>query len=82
MDKGLARDVVRSVFKSGRELESLLPILKQRCTESDYVVFRQQIAKAIDGIHSSVLKSTLDKFPELNAEIEANLAVTGQAMPE
>jgi hypothetical protein len=59
----------------------LLPLLKDRCNERDYVALRQDIAKAIDGIHTALLRGVLDRFPELSKEIESNIAATGRAMP-
>jgi hypothetical protein len=39
------------------------------------------VATAIDGIHVALLDPVLSRYPELNAEIEANIARTGRAMP-
>jgi hypothetical protein len=39
------------------------------------------VATAIDGIHVALLNPILSRYPELKAEIEANLAHTGSAMP-
>lgn len=81
MDKDLAREVVRAAFRSGRELEKLLSVLKDRCSPDDYEVWKRQIAKAIDGINVALLDKALSQFPELEAEIKVNLARTGRAMP-
>ncbi len=81
MDKKLAREVVRAVFRSGGELEKLLGVLKARCNGEDYKVYARQVAAAIDGIHVALLNKVLVQFPEIKAEIEANLARSGRAMP-
>jgi hypothetical protein len=81
MQKDIAREVVRAVFRSGRELEKLLPILKTGCNAEEYKTYTRQVATAIDGIHVALLNKVLKHFPELEAEIEANLARTGRAMP-
>jgi hypothetical protein len=81
MDKNIAREVVRAVFRSGGELEKLLGVLKDRSSAEEYKVYTRQVATAIDGIHVALLNKVLAQFPELEAEIEANLARTGRAMP-
>jgi hypothetical protein len=81
MDKDIAREVIRAAFRSGSELEKLLGVLKDRCNAEDYKIYARQVAMAIDGIHVALLNKVLAQFPELEAEIEANLARTGRAMP-
>ena len=81
MDKNVAREVVRAAFRSGSELENLLSLLKEHCSADDYKIYAQQVARAIDGINAALLNKVVAQFPELEAEIEANIARTGQAMP-
>ncbi len=81
MDKDVARDIIRAAFRSGAELEVLLPILKQRCSEEDYKFFRHQVATALHGVSAALIDNVLSRFPELAAEIESNLRATGKAMP-
>jgi hypothetical protein len=81
MDKDIAREVIRAVFRSGSELEKLIGMLKDRCSPEDYKSCIRQVATAIDGIHVALLNPILSRYPELKAEIEANLAHTGSAMP-
>jgi len=81
MEKDVACEVVRAVFRSGGELEKLLPILKKGCSAEEYKTYTRQVASAVDAIHGALLNKVLARFPELEAEIEANLARTGRAMP-
>ena len=81
MEKDLAREVIRAVFRSGSELEKLIGVLKGHCSTEEYKSYVRQIATAIDGIHVALLNPVLSRYPELNAEIEANIARTGRAMP-
>jgi hypothetical protein len=81
MGKDVAREIVRAVFRSGSELENLLSLLKARCSSDDYQLFARHVATAIDGINVALLNKVLTRFPELQAEIESNLAQTGRAMP-
>lgn len=81
MDKDIARDIIRAAFSSGRELETLIAPLKERCNPGDYKFFLRQIAMAIDGIHTALTNEAVKRFPELEAEMESNLARTGRVMP-
>ena len=81
MDKTVAREIIRAVFRSESELETLLSVLKARCSPDDYKFYARQVATAIDGINVALLSKVLSRFPELQAEIESNLTRTGRAMP-
>jgi len=81
MEKDAAREVVRATFRCGSELQTLLAFLKTQCSADEYKVYTRKIAAAIDGIHKILLDSVLEQFPELETEIEANIARTGRAMP-
>ncbi|MBV9558139.1 MAG: hypothetical protein JO254_13800, partial [Pseudolabrys sp.] len=81
MDKDLARQVIRVAFASGRELETLVAPLKAGCAAEEYKYWMRQVAMAIDGVQVALVNKAIAKFPDLEAEIEANLARTGLAMP-
>jgi hypothetical protein len=81
MDKNVAREIIRAVFRSESELETLLSVLKTRCSTDDYKIYAHQVSTAIDGINVALLNKVLSRFPELQAEIESNLARTGRVMP-
>ncbi|HEY8000005.1 MAG TPA: hypothetical protein VIE87_14390 [Pseudolabrys sp.] len=81
MNRNLAREIIQAVFRSGSELEKLIGVLKDGCSPEDYKSYVRQVATAIDGIHVALLDPVLSRYPELNAEIEANIARTGRAMP-
>jgi len=81
MDKELAREIIRVAFSSGRELETLIAPLRVGCTADDYKFFMRQIAMAIDGIHTALVDEAVKRFPELEAEMEANVKRTGRVMP-
>ena len=79
MDKETAGEVIRAAFRSGAELEKLLPVLKERCNAEDYKEYARQVGLAIDGIDAALLDKVLAQFPDLDAEIEANMARAGRA---
>ena len=81
MDKDLAREVIRAAYRSGSELEKLIGVLKERCSADDYKLYLRQVATAIDGIHVALVDKVLTRYPELEAEMQANLARTGKVMP-
>ena len=81
MDKDVARQIIRTAFRSGSELEGLIGVLKAGCDTNEYKYFAQQTAMAIDGIHVALVDAVLARFPELEKEMEANLARTGKVMP-
>ena len=81
MDKELAREVIRAAYRSGTELENLIGALKIGCSPEEYKLYLRQIAMAIDGIHVALVDKVLARYPELTAEMEANLARTGKVMP-
>ncbi len=80
MDKETAREIIRAAFRSGAELEELLPVLKQRCNAEEYKDYARQVGLAVDGIDAALVDKVLEQFPELDAEVEANMAVSRGAM--
>lgn len=80
MDKVIARQVLRAAFHSGRELEGLLRLLKERCSAREYESYARAIGRAIDGIGAEVINKVLEAHPDLTEEIEANLKNSGRAM--
>jgi hypothetical protein len=81
MDKDVARQIIRTSYRSGLEFQGLIGLLKSQCSAEDYKYFSQRIAAAIDGIHVSLVDTVVARFPELEKEMEANLARTGKVMP-
>lgn len=78
MDVKLAREVVRTAFRSSGELQALLPVLKQQCGAEEYKSYAFGIAAAIDAIGEALTNKALAAHPELSAEIEANLRERGR----
>jgi hypothetical protein len=80
MDKDVARYIIRAAFRCSGELEELLPVLKARCSPDEYKAFALEIAKIIDDVGVALINRMLSLYPDLEAEIEANLARSGRAM--
>lgn len=74
MDIEVARHVVRAGFRSARELDSLLSLLKMHCGAEEYAVYAKAIARAVASIHLEVMNKAIAAYPELEGEIEASIA--------
>jgi hypothetical protein len=78
MDIEAARHTVRQSFQIARELQSLLPFLKERCEATEYQQYAVDIAKAVDAVSVALLNKAIKDHPELEDEIESRIAVYGR----
>jgi hypothetical protein len=78
MDIELAREVVRTAFRSSAELQALLPVLKQRCSAEEYKSYALGIAAAIDAIGLGLTNRALAAHPGLADEIESSVERQGR----
>jgi hypothetical protein len=78
MDVDLARDMIKTAFRSSSELQDFLGALKQRCSPEEYKDYSRGIAAAIDAIGVALINKALAAHPELSAEVEASIARHGQ----
>jgi hypothetical protein len=78
MDEATAWKFIQTAFSCGRELQTLLQLLKERCTAEEYKQFRIGIATALDTINVQLIDRALKAHPELRAKIETDLARTGR----
>lgn len=78
MEKELAWEVVRVAFRSSRELQGLLALLKDRATPDDYQALAPRVAQGIDAINDALLNPVLAAHPELFDRIEAELEAHGR----
>lgn len=74
MDMDLARHVIRVAFRSSRELEDLMQLLKAHGDREEYDVFAMDIAAAIDRINTALLDKIFSSHPELRNEVETSIA--------
>jgi hypothetical protein len=65
-------------FGVARELQTLLPRLKEQCSAEDYQDYARGIAGAIHGINTALIDKAVASHPELAARIEAYLAEFGR----
>ena len=78
MDINLARHVIQSAFRSGRELEGLLAVLKEHCKPDEYQTYAKAIATSIASIQLEIVNRITSSFPELETELEASIAKYGR----
>jgi hypothetical protein len=78
MNIELAREVVRTCFRCGRELEDLMHLLKEHCVEAEYVNYARGIATAIYNVHTEVAERALGSYPELKKEIDEKVEKYGR----
>jgi hypothetical protein len=73
MEKDLARHVIRTAFRTTRELSTLLGLLKQHVSEEEYRRYARGIASAIDAANVALLDPTYASHPEVREEVEASI---------
>ena len=78
MDKNLAWDLIRVSFRVARELQGLLPRLKDQRHAEEYEGHARAIAGAIHGVNIALIDRALAAHPELRDRIEAELAEFGR----
>jgi hypothetical protein len=78
MDSALAWELIRVSFRVARELQGLLPRLKEQCSADEYAGYAQGIAGAIHGINAGLIDKAIAAHPELETRIEAELAEFGR----
>ncbi len=78
MDDELARSLVRSAFRTTRDLQDVLAMLKSRLPEDAYKGYALAIAAAIHAVNEALIDKPLQERPHLKAEIEASIEASGR----
>jgi hypothetical protein len=78
MDINVARHVIRAAFRSGRELEGLLGLLKEHCSANEYKTYVTAIATAVASIQLEIVNRIASSHPALEEEIEALVSKYGR----
>ncbi len=78
MDINVARHVIRASFRSGRELEALLDLLKAHCGVAEYRTYATAIATAVASIHVEIVNRVTSSHPDLENEIETVISKYGR----
>jgi hypothetical protein len=77
MDIELARDMIRTAFRSGSELQDLLEVIKKRCSPDEYNDYSRGIVAALDAIGVALINKALAAYPHLSAEVDSSLISHG-----
>jgi len=79
MEKELAKLVALTAFRSSAELGNLIPLLREHCDEDEYRHLGAAIAAVSAEISGQILRNIFATYPQLEAEIEANVHKFGRA---
>jgi hypothetical protein len=78
MEIELARDMIRTAFRSASELQDFLAVLKKRCGPEEYRDYSRGIAAAMDAIGVALTNKALAAYPQLSAEVDSSLTSDGR----
>jgi hypothetical protein len=78
MDRDIATIILSSSQRSVRELDDVIPIIKEHCSEQDYYALKKAISSAIYDIMQDIGKYVRDRCPELDQEIENRMNKYGR----
>ena len=78
MDIKLARHLLRSAFRSSRELGELVPLLKEKLPPEEYERYARAIATTIASIQLDVVNLLTAEHPGLESELETSIAIYGK----
>ena len=78
MDKDLAKLVAQTAFRSAAEINNLIPLLKEYCTEEECRDFGIAIATASSGISQQIMGKIFAMHPDLEAEFESQIRKYGR----
>jgi hypothetical protein len=78
VDRDLSRRVVKATFRSARELQDLLPILKERASPEDYQTYLRAIAAVVGEGGQQLLNRVFAEHPDLEVEVDAAIKTNGR----
>lgn len=73
MDIRTAREIVDAAFRSGAELQAMLPVIRERCPREEYETYAKAIAACLAEVSLQVMNRLLAEHPVLEDEIEARM---------
>lgn len=77
MKAELARHVALVAFRSSANLNELVPLLREHCTDSEYRKFLDAIAAVSGEVAMRVLQPIYAEHPEIEAEIDRRISEYG-----
>ena len=79
MERELAKLIALTAFRSSAEINNLVPILKEQCSDADYRSFAMAIASASTEIGQQLLNKVYSLYPDIKGELEARVKKYGRA---
>ncbi len=70
MDKDLAKLVAITAFRSSSEISNLIPLLREKCEDSEYQIFVKAIARASGEIGQQLMFRVFVEHPDLEKEFD------------
>lgn len=77
MEKDLARIVALTAFRSSADINNLIPLLKEHCSEEECRNFGVAIATASAGISQEILQKIFALYPEIAVEFDKQISKYG-----
>ena len=78
MDKELAKIVALTAFRSSADINNLIPMLKEHCSEDECRDFGIAIATASTEINLQILQKVFAMYPELSVEFDQQVRKYGR----
>jgi hypothetical protein len=80
MEAEFSWEIVRVAFRSSRELQDLLAVLKDNASAEEYQAYAAGVARAIDAINDGLLNPVTAAHPEIAARIEDEINEHGRIL--
>jgi hypothetical protein len=77
MEKDLAKIVALTAFRSSADLNNLIPLLKEHCSEDECRTFGIAIATASSAIGQEILQKIFALYPEISMEFDKQIGKYG-----
>lgn len=78
MDKEVAKHIVYVAFKSESNLNELVPLLKEHCSDTEYKKFLKGIAKVSSCISAEIINLVYKDFPEIKSDLDEKINKYGK----
>jgi len=78
MDKELAKLVALTAFRSSADINNLIPLLKEHCSEAECRDFGIAIATASAGISQQILSKVFALHPDLEVAFDMQIRKYGR----
>ena len=70
MDNELARHIAVTAFRSSANMNDLIPLLKEHCSNDEYQVYLEAISAISGDIAYKFLKKIYDEHPDIEKDID------------